>query len=153
MFGVDFWKKSNNVYDNRLLVQLTADGARHMETQEGDVNIISFNFSIINSRLLRSGYTSTQSHNILTVLQITADEKPDVCLTLFEQLLTQINKFKSQDLPEKYQHLDLEFVYNNNRKMLYALTQHSLFNQEFYVNLICKYKRGNSIRRKCIKIT
>ena len=99
-----------------------------METQEGDVNVISFNFSIINSRLLCSGYTSTQSHNILTVLQITADEKPDICLKLFDQLLTQINKFKSQDLPENYQHLDLEFVYNNDRKMLYTLTQHSLFN-------------------------
>ena len=35
MFGVDFWKKSNNVYDNKLLVQLTADRSRHIEMQEG----------------------------------------------------------------------------------------------------------------------
>ena len=37
--------------------------------------------------------------------------------------------------------------------MLYALTQHSLFNQEFHLYLIFKYKRGISIGRKCVKLT
>ena len=45
LFGKDFWipANTNNQYDNQFIVQVSDDGARHQETQEGHTNVINFN--------------------------------------------------------------------------------------------------------------
>ena len=60
--------ENDNLFSNmkKLMVIFSADGARHQVTQEGDMNVISFNMLIINKELLSHDVTTTQSHNILT---------------------------------------------------------------------------------------
>ena len=62
-----FWNKDEfDEKNNNLLVMISADGAEHESTEEGGANFVSFNLVLINKKLLDKGYTSTQSHNILT---------------------------------------------------------------------------------------
>ena len=100
--------------------------------------------SIINDKLLRNDYTSTQSQNILTFMQVVASENPDVCLTIFHNIMKEINTFKHENLPLKYQHLKMHFQLINDGKMIYALSQHSLFSRKFHPFQACKCCRGIS---------
>ena len=80
----DFWSKvDSDEFNNNVLVLISADGAGHQVSQDGESSVISLNLIIINTRLLSYDYTSTQSHNILTILQIAGAEKSDLCCTFF----------------------------------------------------------------------
>ena len=125
--------------NNKLLVIISADGAENVTTQEGGANIISFNVIIINKKLQEANYTSTQILNILTFLQVCGDEKQDLCCTVFEEVLKSINKFKSEDLLEKYQHLNFGIKHMNDGKMIYALIQCSDYNRKHHPFIACKY--------------
>ena len=129
---------------NQLLVIFSADGAEHQSTEEGGANIVSYNIIIINQKLQEEGYTSTQSHNILTIKQVAADEKPDLCLSVHEEIVKMRNRFSIDDLPEKYRHIEISFSDMNDGKMIYALLQCSRFNSKFhpYCNFQCK--RGDN---------
>ena len=79
-----FWNKNeSDEQNNNLLVMISADGAENQSTEEGGANVVSFNLILINKKLLDKGYTSTQSHNILTFEQVCGDEKADLCLSIF----------------------------------------------------------------------
>ena len=54
---------------------LSADGAQHLVTNKRKANIISYNLYIIHKRLAELGFTTTRIYNILTTMQIDADEK------------------------------------------------------------------------------
>ena len=106
---------------------ISADGAEHESTEEGGANVVSFNLVLINKKLLEKGYTSTQSHNILTFEQVCGDEKADLCLSIFQQIYENLKKFEPTDLPAKYHHLSFEFVDLNDSEMIYSLLQCSGF--------------------------
>ena len=145
-----FWSKSDaNEFDNNVLVLVLADGAGHQVSQDGESSVISLSLIIINSKLLSYDYTSTQSHNILTILQIAGAEKSELCCTFFLPLLKEITSFKSSDLPVQYLHLVFEFELLNDGKMMYALTQHSLFKRKGYPHMQCTCCREGNIDQLC----
>ena len=86
------FKKYEQLFENEdyfksmtepIMVLASTDGSRHCVSIEGDCNIISFNMCIINKLLLKEGYTTTQSHNILTYKQVASEEDADVLLTVY----------------------------------------------------------------------
>ena len=97
-----FWKKETNELNKKLVVIISADRAEHIAMQEGGSNVIYFNIIIINKKLQEVEYTSTQSLNILTFLQVCGDKKQDLCCTVFKEVFKSIKKFKTTDLPEIY---------------------------------------------------
>ena len=72
---------------DKLMVIFAADGARHQVTQEGDMNVISFNMLVINKELLSHDVTTTQSYNILTYQQIVTDKSDNVVLSAYQEML------------------------------------------------------------------
>ena len=114
--------------DDKVIVLISADGAAHQISKEGDSNIISLNLLIINSLLLKEGLISTQSHSIIITMQVTGAEKPEICCTMFVSFLQKIKLFDNQNLPVQYQHLDFVFFHLNDAKIFYSLMQHLLFN-------------------------
>ena len=112
-----------------------------LQHKKEGANIISFNIIIINKKLQEVEYTSTQSLNILTFMQVCGDEKQDLCCTVFEEVFKSIKKFKSEDLPEKYQHLTFNVKNMNDGKMIYALLQYSDYNRKHHPFMACKCHR------------
>ena len=133
---------------DKLMVIFAADGARHQVTQEGDLNIISYNVLIMNKLLLERNVTTTQSHNILTYEQVAADEISDVVLSSYQRLVENRSAFSSNLLNDKYKHLLIEFIDLSDRKMLYALTQHSSYSRKFHPFIWCKCGRKDLFNLK-----
>ena len=65
-----FFKNHNST----LLFLSSADGARHQLTAEGDLNVISYNLAATSKDLYDNKFTSTQSLNILTHMQVCANK-------------------------------------------------------------------------------
>ena len=145
-----FWQQKIDRpgFDDTVIILMSADGAAHQVSKEGDSNVISLNFQIINSLLLKEKITSTQSHNIMTRMQVIGSEKASLCCTMFEPFLQEIKDFNKEKLPSQYQHLNYMFLHINDAKMFYALLQHSLFNRLGYPYLQCGCKR-DSLQKEC----
>ena len=110
------------------------------------------NLLIINSLLLKEGLSSTQSHSIITTMQVIGAEKPEICCTIFVSFLQKIKVFNKQNLPVQYQHLDFVFFHLNDAKMFYSLTQHSSFNRLGYPYLQCSCKQ-DGVQVECNMLT
>ena len=121
--------------------------------QEEDSNVITVNLNIVNSLLLSHSLTSTQSHHILTVMQVVGAEKSDLCCSIFYPFLEEIKLFNVTQLPIKYHHLAFYFYNINDAKMLYSLYQHSLFTRKEFPYLQCICCREGSMDQKCQMIT
>lgn len=135
----------DNFFDNhkdRLLLICSADGARHQITSEGDLNVISFNMTLTSKALLAKEYTTTQSHNILTFMQVTSDKTDYIVLTAYNQFCKDRAGFSSYNLDEKYHNLNIDMLELHDAKFVYALTQHFLFSREYYLFLLCRCSRG-----------
>ena len=143
-FGDDFFKEHNE----KLIILCSADGARHQLTAEGDLNVISFNLCLASKPLLARNYTTTQSHNILTHMQVAADETDDVVTSAYTTFCKERNEFSVSSLDIKYQDLKIDFLELHDAKFIYALTQHSLYSRKYYPFLLCRCGRGDTYSNK-----
>ena len=116
--GEDFIAK----HSPTLLLLSSADGAQYQLTVEGDLNVISYNLAATSKDLYENKYTATQSLNILTHMQVCATESSDVVLSSYETLCKEMVNFNKYKLPEKYHHLNYDFLHVSDSKFLYALT-------------------------------
>ena len=97
---------------------------------------------MISKRMLEKGYTTTQSHNILTYQQVASDEDSDVVLSAYYDFFKERTAFKTEMLSTKYQHLDINFEDMNDGKMVYGLTQHSKYARKYHLFILCRFSRG-----------
>jgi len=65
------------------------DGAEHIDTKLGTMNIISFNTQIYCKALQDMGITTAASQNILTFMQLMAEEKIDIMLPYLNEHYTE----------------------------------------------------------------
>ena len=75
--------KYNISYDDKIWTPFTMcgfDGAEHKDSMLGTMNIISFNTQIYCKRLQDRGITTAASQNIMTFMQLMADEKIGIML-------------------------------------------------------------------------
>ena len=92
--------------------------------------------------MLEKGYTTTQSHNILTYQQVASNEDSDVVLSAYYDFFKERTAFKTEMLSTKYQHLDINFEDMNDGKMVYGLTQHSTYARKYHPFILCRCGRG-----------
>ena len=95
-----------------------ADSASHEVTEEGNSNVISVNMNIINWKLLKFGYTTTQSHNILTVMQVIGAETVNLCCTIFHDLLMECKVFSSINFVKFSNNVESQSTSRRSNKIL-----------------------------------
>ena len=130
---------SANMYNEKEMVLDSYDGAHHTNNVKKKRNIISFSSQVLSEQTVHQIGSSAESANILTWMQELGQEKAE---TLFP-LLKDVYKSKYQLLTT-----DANRVYYDmhDGKMLYILTQHSLYNRKHHPFILCTCKRGDAVR-------
>ena len=130
---------SANKYNEKEIVLDSYDGAHHTNNVKKKRNIISFSSQLLSERTVHQIGSSAESANILTWMQELGQEKAE---TLFP-LLKDVYKSKHQ-----LSTIDGNRVYYDmhDGKMLYILTQHSLYNRKHHPFILCTCKRGDAVR-------
>ena len=120
------------------------DGTNHLESAEGKIDLISFSTTAFNKDLLSlKDYSTSKSANILTWMQAASKEEPCMLLSVLDE------HYKSRkELQESVKNsgINLHCFEVHDAKMIYNLTQHSLWNRRFHPFLLCKCKRGEAVK-------
>ena len=144
---VDSYTNRGVTLDDELIVMDSYDGAEHRSTSNKRISIISFSSQIISRSLIESAKASPASSlNILTWQQLVGEEK---AMNLFPALMDMYackhemrrNNGVVLSIPNKR----VVFYDLHDGKMLYILTQHSLFNRKHHPFLLCKCQRGAGV--------
>jgi hypothetical protein len=144
-------RKMLNYKPSDIIMFDSFDGANHLETAEGKIDLVSFSSTIVNQELLQlSSYSTAKSSSILTFMQVAAKEEPCMLLSVLKQHYESKIMFK-EELSKQGTNLTLYDVHD--AKMLYNLTQHSQWNRKYHPFVLCKCKRGkaavNARTHKC----
>ena len=76
-------RKILNCKPNDIIKFDSCDGANHLETAEGKINLVSFSSAIVNHDLLQlSSYSTAKSSSTATFMQVAAKEEPCVLLSV-----------------------------------------------------------------------
>ena len=145
-------EKGRTLDRGKIMVLDSYDGAEHSRTEKTNTNVVSFSSKIVSSGTIKSGLTTGKSMDILTWQQIKCDEKLSTMLPALTDVfqnraeMIQNNAHKQISDGSEFCFYDL-----HDGKMLYLLTQHSLFNRKNKPFLLCSCQRGEAIEdgHKC----
>ena len=133
--------------DDELIVMDSYDGAEHRSTSNKRISIISFSSQIISRSLIETAKASPASSlNILTWQQLVGEEKAVNLFPALMDMYTCKHEVRRKNgvvlsIPNKR-----VVCYDlHDGKMLYLLTQHSLFNRKHHPFLLCKCQRGAGV--------
>ena len=120
------------------------DGANHLETVEGKIDLVSFSSTLTNANLLSlPNYSTARSSSILTFMQVAAKEEPSMLLSVLK------NHYESRiKLKEKLKNdgINLCLFDVHDGKMICNIMQHSKWNRKHHPFILCKYKRGDAVK-------
>ena len=137
--------------DSNIIVIDSYDGAQHRKTAKNRTNIISFSSQMITKESIKAGYSTSVSRNILTWQQMIGQESSanlmPVLNSVYERKEAILNGNIKIETDCKFMNKDSKIsLYDlHDGKMLYLLTQHSLFNRKFHPFLLCKCQRGEGV--------
>lgn len=134
--------KSTNSED--LIVIDSYDGAEHLNTGKRNTSIISFSSTMISTSYIAKGEDAASSFDILTWQQIIAAETASNIFPVVENVFQ--NKKEIFDTLNNNDN-DIKFSYYevHDGRMIYMLTQHSLFNRKHHPFVLCKCKTGDGV--------
>ena len=139
-FGKNFF---NDV--KKIGVLNSYNGARHLLSMDGDINVISYSSALFCKELYQKKYKPTQSANILTHQQVISDEKASVVLSSIDNLYKEVTKVeKNLSLTHKNACIDVYDIYDV--KMIELLLQCSKNTRTYYPFPLCKCKRGEALK-------
>ena len=141
-------KHKVDVIDGEDLILLNSfDGAEAIKTKKKITSVISFSSSIITSSTIQNKVLQAgSSSNILTWQQVIAKEDLPTMQKTLESYIIKRQEYVLQNLPVKDLPLSKVWCYDiHDAKMLYLLTQHSLWNRKHHPFLMCNCKRGESL--------
>ena len=124
-----------------ILVINSYDGAEYTNTKKGKTGIVSFSFQICSTSTIKNGASTAKSMNIFTWQQMVGDENRKNIFPAIKETLKEIKQLKENGIPE-IPNTNITYFELHNGKMLYLLTQHSLFNCKHFPFLLCKCQRG-----------
>ena len=133
--GIDLSKGSFGLIDS-------FDGCEHKNSEEGITSITSFSSTLFSHKTFMVGYSTNQTSNILTWQQFLGKEKDiNVISSLKEHYQDRLELQKSLIAGgNKVNFYDL-----HDGKILYILTQHSLFTRKHHPYLLCSCGRGDGV--------
>ena len=118
------------------------DGANHLETAEGKIDLVSFSSAIANHDLLQlCSYSTAKSSSILTFTQVAAKEEACMLLSVLKPHYKSKRMLK-EELLKQGTNLILYDVHD--AKILCNLTQYSQWNRKHHPFVLCKCKRGKA---------
>ena len=127
------------------------DGAQHRRTSKERTNIVSFSSQMLTLNSIKAGYSTSASRNILTWQQMIGTESYANLMPVLEPIYERKKEINNNNLRIES---DCKFMNKNSKitlydlhdgKMLYLLTQHSLYNRKFHPFLLCKCQRGEGV--------
>ena len=130
---------SANRYNKKEMVLDSYDGAHHTNNVKKKRNIISFSSQVISERTVNQIGSTAESANILTWMQELCQEKADHLFPLLKEVYKSKYELSFEDGTRVYYDM-------HDGKMLYILTQHSLYNRKHYPYILCKCMRGEAVR-------
>ena len=128
------------------------DGAEHKNSEEGITSVTSFSSCVFSLDTCLNGLTTSQSVNILTWQQFIGKENAYNVLKTVRHHYEERQKLHDKLLSQSK---DIRFYDLHDGKMLYLLTQHSLFNRKHRPFLLCSCGKGDGVRdtmHKCIQL-
>ena len=122
-----------------IIMMDSFDGAEHSNNPRTCRNIVSYNSQLLSAGTINDGNSPAQSFNILTWQQVLGDEK---CANIFP-VVDSVYESKKKLINEGLESLpscNVSFYDMHDGKMLYLLTQHSLYSRKFHPFLLCDCK-------------
>ena len=143
---VDKYKRLKIPLDESILVIDSYDGAEHRKIRGKMAGVVTFSSTICSEKSVKNGNTTAQSLNILTHHQYVGNENirnlfPVLKDIYNEKALIRSNGGTVEGRNEKFVFFDL-----HDGKMLYLLTQHSLYSRLHHPFLLCKCHRGEGVK-------
>ena len=117
------------------------DGAQHCHNVKNPMSIISFSSQLLSKCSIHKIGSSAESVNIFTWMQELCEEKPENLFPVLREVYEE-----KYNLTMKSAFDDIYFYDMHDRKMLYILTQHSLYSRCHHPYILCKCKRGKAVR-------
>ena len=139
-------KEENLEVGDDVIIISSADGANHNTNPKRPVSIISFNSILISPKLVSQGVSTAQSHNILTYQQMEGVENRENLFPVVTDIYEQQRKIREEGHPSIPKGSKITMYEVHDGKMLYLLSQHSLWNRSWHQMLRCKCRRGDSIK-------
>ena len=129
--------------DNTIVID-SIDGAEHLRSKNSITSIISFSTSLMAAEWIRKKEVSAGSSlNILTWQQLQGTESWEAMMPAVEEYFTlkyQLRQDLTRTNRNNYFFYDL-----HDGKMLYLLTQHSLWNRKHIPFILCTCRRGEGV--------
>ena len=127
--------------ENKIVID-SFDGAEHLRSKKNITNIISFSTSLhCPSWILEGKVSAGSSLNILTWQQIMASENHTTIMCAVQSYFQQRKRLSDELVTKSYHFYDL-----HDGKMLYLLTQHSMWNRKNRPFLLCSCERGEGVK-------
>ena len=120
------------------------NGAVHNQTKKGRKSIDSFSSQICSVTIIVDGASPGKSMNILTWQQYIGEENRTHIFPAIQKTLEDIQTLKKEGMTELPNN-QLNYYELHDGKMLYLLTQHSLFNRKHFPFLLCTCGRGEGV--------
>ena len=130
--------------DNNRIVIDSYDGAEHKKTTKGKVGLVSFNSQLLSPSSITK-CSPASSLNILTWQQLVGEEKLNLLIPALKGIYKSRADMRRKELEEDGKPMHT-FYQLHDGKMLYLLTQHSLFNRKNYPFLSYACQRGARLR-------
>ena len=143
-------------YDRRIMEDADVividlfDGAKHSKSNTKRTSLISFSSQLFTPQMINLGkVTCGSSLNILTWQQINGTESYSNMMPAVKEYFESKGKLysKTDTIPflkkSRISYYDL-----HDGKMLYLLTQHSLWNRKHHPFLLCDCKRGDGVKNR-----
>ena len=145
--------KGRTIHGNVAVID-SYDGAIHSNTDKQRCNVVSFSSQIFSNSLVAGGHISTAaSTNILTWQQFIGEEKLGTLLPVLEEIFETKREIERKVVEHG---TNIKMLELHDGKMLYLLTQHSLFSRKFTPFLLCCCSRGEGARNRnhvCTQLT
>ena len=152
----DHEKKGRKFGSGKIVVFDSYDGAEHSKTDKKKTSVISFSSKMLSQATIRDGNSAGKSFDILTWQQMKCDEKASTMFPICERVFKERREIERTGTHKKLvKDCELCFYSLHDGKMLYLLTQHSLFNRTHKPFLLCSCRRGECYEEnhKCVMIS
>ena len=133
--------------NDSLLVIDSYDGAEHRKFRGRNTGVVSFSSTLCCESSIKNGYTTSQSHNMLTHHQYVGNETIKTLFPVVTGIYKDKESIRSNDGKiDGIEDKTFDFYDLHDGKMLYLLTQHSLYSRKHYPFLLCKCHRGQGVK-------
>ena len=141
-----FDKKKDTIGpDKNVIIIDSYDGAEHQKIKKKKTGVVSFSSKMFNSTTIKQeGGSCAGSLNILTWQQYIGDEKLCNLIPALDEVYKRKKAIRDNGM-DKLNGGRASIYDLHDGKMLYLLTQHSLFNRKHHPFLLCKCHRGEGV--------